>query len=199
MVGVLRIPGIDLHLASEQPLAVLIQGVPGGHQLIARSQLRVGRDHAKLLLALERLLPELVPTLIKATVVLLRPLLPDVMGRVTATGRVVKAPRLLGVMSPNAVQPVDRLVRHRLGEVERLAVLALLNADELLVLGDHRVVLTRLGSQEAPVVVKSPGVGPVVKWTGRPLLLLRGEVPLADRGRRVPVLLQNLRERRRVP
>src|SRR5204862_663818 len=130
--------------------------------------------------------------------VLLRPFLPDVMGGVTASGRVVKAPRLLGIMSPNAMQPVDRLVGHRLREVERLAVLALLNADELLVLGDHRVVLTGFGSQEAPVVVKAPGVGPVVERTGRALLLLGRQMPLADRRRRVAVLVEDLRKRRRV-
>src|SRR5205814_2286859 len=82
--------------------------------------------------------------------------------------------------------------------VERLAVLALLNADELLVLGDHRVVLTGFGSQEAPVVVKAPGVGPVVERTGRALLLLGRQMPLADRRRRVAVLVEDLRKRRRV-
>ena len=97
------------------------------------------------------------------------------------------------------MQPIDGLVGHGLGEVERLAVLALLNADELLVLGDHRVVLTGLGSKEAPVVIEAPRVGPVVKRTGRALLALGRQVPLADRRRRIAVLLQDLRKRRRIP
>jgi hypothetical protein len=101
-------------------------------------------------------------------------------------------------MTANTVQPVDRLVGHRLREVERLAVLALLNPDELLVLGDHRVVLTGLGRQEPPVVVKPPGVGPVIKRTGGTLLLLRRQMPLTDPCRGVAVLLEHLRERRRV-
>ena len=54
------------------------------------------------------------------------------------------------------MQPIDRLVGHRLREVERLPVLSLLNADELLVLGDHRVELTGLRSQETPVVIEPP-------------------------------------------
>ena len=198
MVGVLRVARVHLHLAREHALAVLIQRIPGGHRLVARREDRVGRDHAELLLALERLLAKLVPALIEPPLVLLRPLLPDVMRRMAATGRVVQAPRLLGVMAANAVQPVDRLVGHRLWEVERLAVLTLLNPDELLVLGDHRVELTGLGSQETPVVIEPPAVRPVVKRTGRALLLLRRQMPLTDRRRRVPVLLQHLRERRRV-
>ena len=96
------------------------------------------------------------------------------------------------------MQPIDRLIGHRLGEIERLAVPALLNADELLVLGDHRVELTGLGSQEAPVVVKPPTVGPMGERTRRALLLLRRQMPLADRRGRVPVLLEHPRERRRV-
>src|SRR5450755_1096324 len=96
---------------------------------------------------------------------------------VAATGRVVEAPRLLGIVAADTMQPIDRLVGHRLGEVERLAVLALLNTDELLVLGDHRVELTGLGSQETPVVVEPPGVGPVIERAGWPLLLLRCQMP----------------------
>src|SRR3954451_14253413 len=107
------------------------------------------------------------------------------MRRVAAPGRVVQHPRLLGIMAPDAMQPVDGLVAQRLGEVERLAVLALLDADEALVLGDHRVVLTGLRGKEAPEVVKAPGVGPVVERTRRALLLLRRQVPLANRRRRV--------------
>src|SRR3954451_24289953 len=117
------------------------------------------------------------------------------MRRVAAPGRVVQHPRLLAIMAPDAMQPVDGLVAHRLGEVERLAVLTLLDTDEALVLGDHRVVLTGLRRQEPPEVVEAPRVGPVIERTGRALLLLRRQVPLADRRRRVPVLLQDLRER----
>ena len=120
------------------------------------------------------------------------------MRRMTATGRVVEHPRLLGIVAPNAVQPIDRLVGHRLRKIERVAVPALLNTDELLVLGDHRVELTRLGREKPPVVIKPPAVGPVIKRTRGALLLLGGQMPLTDRRRRIPVLLEHLRERRRV-
>src|SRR5207247_1963389 len=171
---------------------------PGGHRFVARRELCVGRDDTKLLLPLERLLAELVPAVVESAFVLVGPFLPDVMRRVGGAGRVVEAPGLLGIVTPDAVEPIDRLVGYRLGEVEGLPVLSLLNPDELLVLGDHRVVLTGLGSKEAPVVVEAPGVGPVIERAGRALLLLGRQVPLADRRCRVTVLLQDLRERRRV-
>ena len=101
-------------------------------------------------------------------------------------------------MTAHAVYPVDGLVGHRLGEVERLPVSALLHADELAVLGNHRVVLAGLGREEAPVVIKAPRIRPVVERPRRALLALGGEVPLADPGGRVPVLLQHLGKRRRV-
>ena len=199
VIGVLRIARVDLHLVREQPLAVLRQRVPGRHLRIPRGQFRVGRDHAEPLLPLEGFLAEPVPALVEPALVLRRPLLRNVMRRVAAPGRVVQEPRFRRIMAPHAMQPVDRLVGHRLREVERLPVLALHDPDELLVLGDHRVVLAGLRSQETPVIVKPPGVRPVAERAGRSLLPLRRQVPLADPRRGVAILLQDLRERRRVP
>ena len=50
-------------------------------------------------------------------------------------------------------------------EIYQLPVSALLHADELAVLGDHRVVLAGLGREEAPVVIKAPRIG---KWLNGP-------------------------------
>ena len=115
-----------------------------------------------------------------------------------ATGREVHEPRRLRPFGAHAVEPVDRLLGHVVREVVRLAVLALRDALDLLVLGDDGVVLARLTPEEAPVVVEPEPGGPAVERAARALLVVRGHVPLPDRGGHVAVLLQDSRERRAV-
>ena len=120
------------------------------------------------------------------------------MRRVRAPGGEVDKPRLGRVLGAHRVQPLDRLVGHVVGEVVLLAVLALRHPDRLVVLGDDRVPLAGLTAQEAPEVVKAPPVRPPVERARRALLPIGCQVPLAERGRAVPVPLQHLRERRAV-
>ena len=75
-VRVLAVARVHLHLARVEALAGLVERVPGRHRVGARRQLRVGRDHPALLLALEGLLAELVPALVELALVLVRPLAP---------------------------------------------------------------------------------------------------------------------------
>ena len=194
-VGVLQEAREDLHLASQQRPLLLRDRVPRRERLVARRQLRVGRDHPELLLTLERLLAIGVPALVEAALVALAPLRRDVVGRVRAAGRVVDEPRLVGLLRAHAVQPLDRLVGHRVGQVEALL---LRRPDRRLVLRDHRVVLARLAAQEAPEVVEPEPVGPAVERARRTLLMVRRQMPLAERRRAVAVLLQHPRKRRRV-
>ena len=56
MVGVLQEAGIHLHLTREHRLEVIRHVVPGRDLLRPVGQLRLGRDHAELLLAREGLL-----------------------------------------------------------------------------------------------------------------------------------------------
>ena len=58
VVGVLEEAGVDLHLAREDGLEVVGDVVPGGDLLGPGGQLGLGRDHAELLLAGERLLAQ---------------------------------------------------------------------------------------------------------------------------------------------
>ena len=195
-VGVLQEAREDLHLARQQRPLLLGDRVPRRERLVARRQLRVGRDHAELLLALEGLLAVGVPALVEAALVPVAPLRRDVVRRVRAARRVVDEPRLVGLLRAHAVQPLDRLVGHRVGQVE---VLLLRRPDRRLVLGDHRVVLARLAAQEAPEVVEPEPVGPAVERARRTLLMVRRQVPLAERRGAVAVLLQHPRERRASP
>ena len=155
-VGVLLIAGIDLHLAGVQLLLGVAQRVPRGEQVRPLGQLSVLRDDPELLLALERLLAVRVPALIERALVAVRPLLRHVVRRMRAAGRVVHEPRLLCILRPDRVQPLDRLVGQVIREVVRLSVLAWLDAERGVVLGDDRVVLTCGAAQESPVVVESP-------------------------------------------
>ena len=63
MVGVLHEARVDLHLAREHRLEVVRHVVPRRDLLRPVGQLRLGRDHAELLLPRERLLAQRVPAL----------------------------------------------------------------------------------------------------------------------------------------
>ena len=117
---------------------------------------------------------------------------------VGAAGGEVGEPRFGVVVRGHPVQPFDRLVRHRVGQVEGPVGGSAVDPVDAVVLVDHRVVLTGLAAEESPEVVESPPARPPVERPGRPLDVVRGHVPLAERGGRVAVHLQHLRERRAV-
>ena len=198
-VGVLRVARVDLHLARIPALVRLVERVPRRERVVARRQLRVGGDDAERLLARERLLPHDVPAGVELPAVLVGPLARHVVRRVAAAGRNVGEPRRLRLLGADAVQPVDRLLGQVVLEVVLLAVLRFGDADHLLVLGDHRVVLPRLAAEEAPEVVEPEAGRPAVERPRESLLVVRGEVPLPEPSRQVAVLLQDAREGRAVP
>jgi hypothetical protein len=82
VVGVLQEPGVDLHLAGQDRLERLLHLVPGRDLLVPLGQLCVLGDDPELLLAGEGLLPQRVPALVEAALVLVGPLLGDVVGGV---------------------------------------------------------------------------------------------------------------------
>ena len=121
VVGVLHEPGVDLHLAGEHRLEVVGHVVPGRDLLGPCRQLRIGRDHAELLLAGERALAQGVPAVVERALVLVRPLGRDVVRSVRRAGRVVDEEGLVGHQRLLLADPLDRPVGHVLGEVVALA------------------------------------------------------------------------------
>ena len=77
---------------------------------------------------------------------------------------------LSGVLRPDAVQPLDRLVGHLVREVVGSSCRTLRHADDRVVLGQARVVLAGLAAEEPVEVVEPPAVRPAVKRPGRALL-----------------------------
>ena len=192
VVRVLLVARVHLHLPGVELPLLVRQRVPGRHRVGPGRELRVLGDDAELLLALQRLLAVAVPALVEAARVLVGPVLGDVMRRMSAPGREVHEERLLLVLRPHPVQPLDRLVGHRVREVE---VLVLGHADRRVVLRDHGIELARLAAEEAPEVVEAPGVRPAVEGARRALHVVGRQVPLAEGRGDVAVHLQGLRDR----
>ena len=200
VIRVLRVAGVHLHLAGVERLEVVGHVVPGRERLVAGRQLGVGGYDAELLLAGEGLLAQPVPALVERALVLVGPLLGHVVRGVAAAGREVGEERLVGVLGPHAVQPLDGPVGHGVGEVVRIVLVVVLRrgADDLLVLGQARVPLARAAAEDAVEVVEAPAVGPPVERTRRALLTVRGQMPLAERRGAVAVVAQDPRQRRAV-
>ena len=113
--------------------------------------------------------------------------------RVAAAGREVGEERLLGILGTDPVEPLDGLVRHRVRQVVRVGLVAVprVDTDDLLVLGDDRVPLPGAAAEEAVEVLEAPAIRPAVEWSGRPLLAVGRQVPLAERRRAVAVVAQD--------
>ncbi len=71
-------------------------------------------------------------------------------------------------------------------------------ADDLLVLRQDRIPLTRSTAEDPVEVVEAPAVRPPVERPGRTLLTVRCQMPLPERGRAVSVVPQDPRQRRTV-
>jgi hypothetical protein len=143
VVGVLREPGVDLHLTGVVGLEFARDLIPGGERLVSRRQLRVRRDHAQFLLPGEGLLAKTVPSLVELALVLIRPFAGHMVRGVAAPSGEIDEERLAGVLRPDPVQPPDGLVGHGIGQVVRVlgVVEAFRGADDLLVLGQARIPL----------------------------------------------------------
>ena len=119
---------------------------------------------------------------------------------VAAAGGEVDEERLVRVLGPDAVQPLDRLVGHRVREVVGvlLVVVLRLRSDDLLVLRQARVPLAGPAAEEAVEVVEPPAGRPAVERPGRALLPVGRQVPLAERRGAVAVVPQDTRQRRAI-
>ena len=116
VVGVLRVAGVGLHLAGVERLQFVRHVLPGGERLVALGQLSIRGDHSKLLLPGEGL-PRSLSQPWSNLPLYRRPFLGHVMRRVAAARGEVGEERLGRVLRPDPVQPLDRLVRHVVGQV----------------------------------------------------------------------------------
>ena len=157
-------------------------------------ELRVGRDHAELLLLRERSLALRVPAVVELPLVLVRPFRRHVVRRVRRARREVDEEGLVRHQRLLLLDPVDRLVGHVLGEVVALlGRLRLLDRNRVAV--DRGRVLVRLAADEAVEVLEARARRPGVERPQRARLPDRHLVALAELGRRVAVQLHGLRER----
>ena len=195
VVGVLEEARVDLHLAREHRLQVVGHLVPCRDLLRALGELRLGRDHAELLLLRERPLAQRVPAVVELPLVLVRPFRPHVMGRVGGARRVVHEEGLVGHQRLLLGDPVDGVVGHVLGEVVALLGRPVgLDGDCVLV--DRRGVLVRLAADEAVEVLETGPCRPRGERPHRARLPDGYLMALAELRSRVAVQLQRLGERR---
>jgi hypothetical protein len=175
--------------------------LPRGERRVARGELGVGGDHAEFLLLGEDLFSEPIPALVELPLVSVGPSRPHVVRRVAAAGREVDEEGLVGLLGSDPVEPSDRSVGHRIGQVVRVLVVVELGrgADDLLVLRDARVPLTGVAAEEPVEIVEPPPVRPAVERARRPLLPVGSHVPLPEGRGAVAVVPQDPGQRRAIP
>src|SRR5262249_27353903 len=123
--------------------------------------------------------------------VFVAPFLRHLMRRMRRSGREIEEERFvrrLRFLTPN---PIDRMLDHRVVEIE---ILVCRHADDRVVLSQHRIELAGFASEKTPEIIEAERIGPAIERPGWPLLVVRCQVPLADRSGVVAVELKNLRD-----
>ena len=193
LIGVLEESREHLGLAREETPMLRRQRVPRLDVLRPVAQPGVRRDHAELLLPLERFIANLVPALVELALVLVGPLLRHMVRRMHRPGRVVDEERLVRRHRLLGFHPVDGLVRHVDGEV---VVLHLRRIDLDHAVVDERIPLVGLAADEAVELVETLVGGPAVERARHAGLPRGGFVPLAEGAGAVAVEPQHFRQRR---
>ena len=156
---------------------------------------RVVRHDAQLLLPGERLLAELVPATVELAFVFVRPFLRNVMGRVGRARREIHHERLVRHQHLLLAHPGDGAIGEVLGErIALLRSLGRLHSGRAFVKPGK--VLVRFAADEAIKMLKSGAGRPLVERPYGRDLPVRHLVALAELRRRIPVELQDLRQRR---
>ena len=196
IVGVLHVAGVDLHLPRQHRLQRVRHVLPGLDLLRSDRELSISGDDAQLLLAGEDLFAQLVPTLVELPLVLVRPFCVHGVRRVRATRCEVDEERLVRHQRLLLLHPFDRVGRDVIVEVVAL-LRRLWRIDRGGALVQVRPVVVRLRAEEPVEVLEAAAArGPAVKRSHLARLPDRHLVALADVGGRVPVQLQDLRQRR---
>src|SRR3954462_13271135 len=76
--------------------------------------------------------------------------------------------------------------------VIKIEILVLRHADDCVVLSQHRIELTGFAAEKSPEIIEAERVRPAIERSGWSLLIVRGEVPLAEGSGVVAVALKNL-------
>src|SRR3954469_2666133 len=104
-------PRVDLHLALQHGLEVLVHLIPAGYLGRSRRQLRVHRHDSTLLLAFERRLAQGIPAVGELALVLVSPLERHMVRRMRRTRGEVDKEWLVGRERLLRLDPADRTVR----------------------------------------------------------------------------------------
>ena len=191
VIGVLERAAEDLHPAGADLLVGVAQFLPRRDARGAWRELGVGRDDPEFLLACQGALTEPVIAVVELASVSLHVLARHADRRLVPVRREVRDPRLLGMDRLLPLDPGDRPVGH-----VGLQVIALLRRSRRLqrrrVLPQRRMPLAHAGAEEPVEVLGAHAARPAIERSGDRGLVHRGEVGLADPGRAVPVLAQDL-------
>ena len=191
-VRVFGVARVHLHLPGQNLLRVVRERVPLGDVRRVRGELGARRHQAHLDLPRQGLLAELVPALVELALVLVQPLLRRRVRRVGAARGVVHEERPVRGHRPRALHPGDGLVRDVRAEVVvRVARHAELGRPVHEVRVEQRV----LARDEAVELLEPLPCRPAVERPADARLPRRGLVALAEHGRAVPPLTQDLGER----
>src|SRR5436190_10195546 len=139
MVGVFLVTGIDFHLTRIHFFYFRRYAVPGWEHRITRSKLGSRRNNAELLLPCERLLAQLVPTLIEFALVFIAPFLRHLVWRMSRTRREIEKERLVRGLRFLITNPGDRMFSDRVIEIK---VLLLRHAADFVVFNNDWIELT---------------------------------------------------------
>ncbi len=154
-VGVGQKAGEDLHHARVELLLLWGECIPVRHVRVVTREFGAGRDDAQLLLPGEDLFAVRIPAVIELTLVLVRPLLGHVMGRVHSPGAEMQVKRLVGGDLLGISDELDRLVGQVLGQV--VTLLGCSRWLDLVVVVDQvGVVLVGVTTQKTVVALEAP-------------------------------------------
>ena len=186
MIGVLKEPGIDFHLAREHAFEFWRLSIPCGNLLRTHRKITILWNYAELFLTSNRLLAQLVPALIELPLVLIRPFLWDMMRGVRSTGREVHEERFVPREQALLANPRDRTVGHVLHEMvaffRRLG-----RSNDFGALVNRRIPLARLARDKAIEIFEPRSGRPAIKRSDRARLPNWDFVALAELCRRIAV------------
>ena len=170
---------------------------PGLHAGVARRELRARRNHPQLQLPREPLLADRIPARVELAPIPLDVLRRRLVRRVRRARREIQEERLPRIDRLLVPQKAHRPVRQILRQV--IALLRPPRRIHMVIVVDQlRVELIRLAAHKAVEAIKAPLQRPILERTRLRGRLQRRQVPLAHRERRVVLLAQQLRHRRRV-
>ena len=189
-------PGEYLHQPALKGLFVFGNRVPGRQRGGSRGQLRVLRNPAQLLGALEGALAVLIPAVVEFAFVLVGPFFRDLVRAVRGSARPIHEEWLVRIKGPVLTQPADRII----GEVfAQMIIIVATGSVGVLHVGrisdELRFVLRRFTAEETVEILEAVADGPGIERTGGGGLLGGCIVPLPPSRGAIAVVLEHLGDR----